>query len=83
MAVDLAEFHKLSKPKRKPCRIAIALETLGPKSEPAQQLTAALATDNGIITGAAIEAWCKARDLDVSQSSVTSHRRGKCSCSDA
>lgn len=78
---DLSEFFKLSRPKRKPCAVGYALSQL--KKEPREQLVAALATDNGIITAAAIQQWITARGHTATASSIVSHRRHTCSCSDA
>lgn len=77
---DLSEFYKLSKPRRKPCAIG-HVKTLLPKRE-AEQLDAALALDKGIITGAAIREWLKARDHILNDAVISSHRRGVCSCHD-
>lgn len=76
---DLSEFLALSRPKRQPCQIAGARDKLD-NDEQAAQLDAALATDKGIIPGPAIRQWLAARGLDVSESAVSSHRRGVCAC---
>lgn len=75
---DLSEFFKLSRPKRKPCSIGFALSQLGEAEQ--SQLQAALATDQGIITNAAIEAWLKNRKYETTVSAVVTHRKEKCSC---
>lgn len=77
---DLAEFFKLSRPKKPPCRIGFAIDQLGPRSEAAKQLAAAVDTDPGIITNSAIVEWCKARGQEVTVSAVVSHRKGTCTC---
>lgn len=77
---DLSEFFKLSRPKKRPCQIGFILPTLGDAE--ADQLKAALATDVGIITAAAIVQWAAGRGHDVSFAAVTAHRKGTCSCDD-
>lgn len=77
---DLSEFYKLSRPKKPPCQLGFVLSKL-PEHE-ADQLRAALATDVGIITAAAVTEWLKARGHDVNFARVTNHRKGLCSCND-
>lgn len=77
---DLTEFFKLSRPKKKPCAIGYALSQLEKKE--ADQLVAALSTDQGIITASAIQQWSAARGHTVTTSSIVSHRKGMCSCND-
>lgn len=79
---DLAEFFKLSRPKKPPCRLGFAIEQFGSRTVAAKQLKAALDTDPGIITNSAIVEWCKAREQDVTVSAVVSHRKGTCTCND-
>lgn len=79
--VDLSEFYKLSRPKKKPCQIGYVLSQL--RGEAQTQFEAALATDGGIITAAAIIAWLEARKHSVNVPAITSHRKGRCSCYDA
>lgn len=76
---DLSEFRALSKraDQRNPCKIGQALEAL-PRDQ-RNQLVAALA-DPAHITVGAIATWCEVRQLDVSVSAVSSHRRRKCKC---
>lgn len=81
-APDLSEFHKLSKPKKKPCPVSVALAELAPKSDDGERLTAALATDPGIITHVGIQKWLEARGIEVRWQGIASHRRGACGCSD-
>lgn len=78
---DLSEFFKLSRPKRKPCSIGFALSQLKPADR--EQLQAALDTDQGIITNAAVEGWLKGRDLITTVSAVVNHRKGRCTCAEA
>lgn len=75
---DLSEFFRLSRPKRKPCSIGHALSQL--KDDERSKLQAALDTDQGIITNAAIEGWLAARKLQTTVSAVVTHRKGRCSC---
>lgn len=75
---DLTEFLRLSTPKRRPCAVGLALEQVKPGER--DQVDAALATDQGIITNAAIEAWLKKRDIVASVSAIVSHRKGRCRC---
>lgn len=75
---DLSEFFKLSRPKRKPCSIGFAFSQLPDVEQ--SQLQAALDTDQGIITNAAIEGWLKKRSLESTVSAVVTHRKGRCSC---
>lgn len=77
---DLSEFFKLSKPKRKPCAIGFALSTKAIEGAEVDQLNAALATDQGIITASAIQQWLASRGVDVNVNVVSSHRRRTCSC---
>ena len=79
-SVDLSEFFKLSKPRRRPCPIGWAIETGAIPEHEVAQLQAACATDVGIITATAIVQWLAARGTDVNPSSVTVHRRRTCSC---
>lgn len=80
--VDLTEFYRYSKPKKPPCKIGVALAKMKP--QPRAQLTAALATDNSVITAMAVVTWLEKRvpELDYVAQNITSHRQGKCSCND-
>ena len=78
--VDLSEFFKYSKPKRRPCPIGFANGQL-PEGE-LEQLKAALAQDVGLITNTAIQQWLGGRGHDASISAITSHRKGVCNCGD-
>jgi hypothetical protein len=78
--VDLSEFFKLSRPRRKPCPVGYALEQL--EGEEKAQLEAALAAGQGIITAGAVEAWLKARGFTAQAAAVGSHRREQCTCGD-
>ena len=80
-SVDLSEFFKYSRPKKRPCPIGFAQEQLTDSER--EQLTAALAQDNGIITNAAVQQWLAGRGHDASISAITSHRKGACSCGDS
>lgn len=79
---DLAEFYALSKPKSPPCQIGLILDGAEPKlsGEEIEQLTAALDTDKGFITGAAIQSWLKERGHATNVQRISNHRRGICSC---
>lgn len=82
---DLSEFFKLSRPKKPPCQLGIILSRAAKpqlSETEAEQLRAALATDVGIITAAAIVAWLEARGHEVTFAKITNHRRGRCSCHD-
>lgn len=80
--VDLTEFFKLSKPKKRPCQVGFAMSQLKPAER--KQLEAALAADSGIITTGAVQQWLAARGHEVSSPALTSHRRTKaCTCYDA
>jgi hypothetical protein len=80
-APDLSEFFRLSRPRRKPCAVAAALEQLS--ADEREKLEAANAHDQGIITNAAIRDWLKARSIIVNDAQVRVHRTGTCACSDA
>lgn len=77
---DLSEFFRLSKPKRKPCLVGFALTQL--KKPERDQLEAALATDKGIITAAAVESWLRSRGHSTNIPAITSHRQERCTCYD-
>ena len=80
---DLTEFHKLSRPKRPPCYLGLLLSgEMQPTLSTVErgQLKAALSTDRGIITSAAIVEWLKARGHDCNNNKVSNHRRGVCTC---
>ena len=79
-AVDLSEFFRLSRPKKKPCSVAFAREQLTAAEQ--AQLDAALAQDTGIITAAAVQQWLAKRGHTTSTSAVSNHRRGVCTCAD-
>lgn len=76
--VDISEFEKLSKPRRKPCAVGHAMESLD-RAE-AEQLRAAVAADQGVITNAAVEKWLLTRGYKTSAQAVSSHRKGTCRC---
>lgn len=76
--VDLSEFVKLSKPKRPPCAVGVALSTL-PKADRGK-LEAACASDSGVITTSAIRQWLSSRGHTASIPGVTAHRHGTCTC---
>lgn len=76
--VDLSEFFKYSRPKKKPCAVGFALESVS--VEERKQLEAACAQDIGIITTSAISQWLAARGHEVNTAALTSHRRRTCSC---
>ena len=75
---DLTEFLKLSNPRVKTCAVEGALEALTGAAR--KQFEAAMATDPGVITNQAISYWLAARDLAVKWQSISTHRRGTCSC---
>lgn len=78
---DLSEFFKLSRPKRRPCRVGHARAQLN--SEQTKKLDAALAVDKGLITATAVIEWLKAHgESGVSVSAVATHRKGSCTCND-
>ena len=82
---DLTEFFKLSKPKKPPCQVGLILSgDLTPKLSPdeAEQLSAALTTDKGIITAGAIQSWLDARGHSVNTNRISNHRRKVCTCND-
>lgn len=76
--IDLSEFFRLSRPKKKPCAIGFILPRLADTEQ--QQLQAACAQDNGIITSGAIQQWLTARNHEVSISAIVSHRKKVCTC---
>lgn len=78
--IDLSEFFKYSRPRKKACAIGFANSQLGDTEK--QQLQAALEQDNGIITGSAIQQWLTARSHEASIPAITAHRKGVCSCGD-
>lgn len=77
---DLAEFYKLSRPKKKPCQIGFALTQLSEKE--GVNLRAALSTSDGTITVGAIQQWLAAHKHEVSAPAIVSHRRKTCTCYD-
>lgn len=76
--VDLSEFFKYSRPKRKPCAVNFVFGLLN--AEEQTQLVAALDQDQGIITNAAVQQWLAARKHDVTVAAVVSHRKRMCNC---
>ena len=77
-APDLSEFEKLSQPRRKPCAVGHALESLD--RQEAEQLAAAIGADQGVITNAAIQKWLEPRGYRTSAQAISSHRKGTCRC---
>lgn len=80
---DLSAFYALSRPKKAPCQIGVILSgEITPELSKGEreQLTAALASDKNIITGAAIVEWLKERGHVVNSNRVSNHRRGVCAC---
>ena len=80
-SVDLTEFFKYSRPKKRPCPIGFAFEQVSDAE--AVQLLAALAAAIGIITNSALRQWLLSRAHDASISAITTHRKGMCSCGNA
>lgn len=78
--VDLSEFFKYSRPKKKACAIGYAVQQL--TADERVQLQAACEQDNGIITSGAVQQWLATRKHDVTVSAVVSHRKGVCTCGD-
>ena len=79
--VDLSEFFKYSRPKRRPCPIGFADGQLVDGER--EQLKAALAQDVGIITTGSIQQWLAVRKHEaLSVAAITSHRKGVCNCGD-
>lgn len=79
-SVDLTEFFKYSKPRKRPCPIGFIKEQL--LTDEVAQLEGALSQDAGIITAGAIQLWLSKRKHEASISAVTCHRKGVCSCVD-
>ena len=79
--VDLSEFFRLSRPRKKPCAVGYAASQV--KAPERAKLDAACATDAGIITNAAVTEWLATRGQVVSVSAVVAHRKRTCSCGDA
>jgi hypothetical protein len=78
--VNLSEFEALSRPKKRLCPLAGALDAL--PADESGQLAAALREDVRVITTSAIITWLGRRGHQANVSAVTSHRRGTCSCAD-
>ena len=78
--VDLSEFFKHSRPKKKPCAVGFALTQLDEAEQ--AQLVAACKHDPGLITNAAVQTWLSGRGHDASVSAIVAHRKGTCSCAD-
>ncbi len=78
---DLSEFEALAKPKRPPCRVADARESLD--ADDREKFDAALSADKSQINSGAIVEWLKRRDLTASAVGVANHRNGICSCQHA
>lgn len=78
--IDLSEFFRYSRPKKKPCAVGFAVEALNDSER--EQLQAACEVDSGLITTSAIVQWLAARGHEVTSSAATSHRRKTCSCHD-
>lgn len=75
---DLSEFFQFSQPKRRPCAVAFLRDQL-PDAE-REALEAALATDQGIITNAAVRKWLDVRGKNITDAAVAVHRKGTCAC---
>lgn len=75
---DLSEFFQFSQPKKRPCAVAFLRDQLPDDQRPAFE--AALATDQGIITNAAIRKWLDVRGKTVTDAAVSVHRKGTCAC---
>lgn len=81
---DLTEFYELStaKGRKRICPIGVILPQLDAEAQ--EQLRAALATDQGLISNAAIDNWLKPRAKDWKALGqwqiVRVHREGRCSC---
>ncbi len=80
--VDLSEFFRLSRPKKKPCAVGFAISQV--KGQEQSKLLGAIATDANIITNAAVSEWLAQapRKINVTISAVVAHRKGTCSCAD-
>jgi hypothetical protein len=78
---DLSEFEALSKPRKPPCAVCKVLEGRSPavSGEDLESLKAALATEQNVITNAAIAKWLAVRGHQVHSQRVLSHRKGLCS----
>lgn len=83
---DLSEFEALSQPKKPPCTMGLILAgELDPKLSPEDvaKLEAAMATDMGVITNAAIAKWLESRGHSLHSQRVLTHRKGTCRCGKA
>lgn len=82
---DLSEFVAMSAPKKLKCQVGMVLDGEKPALTVGEsdQLRAALATDKGIITNAAVSAWLEKRGHEVNYQRIANHRNGKCSCGKA
>lgn len=83
---DLSEFEALSQPKKRPCSLGLIIAgELEPALSPDDlaKLDAALATDQGIITNAAIAKWLEGRGHSLHSQRVLTHRKGTCRCGKA
>lgn len=84
--IDLSEFYKLSRPKKRPCIVAHLTDGMSARER--KQLHAACAADPGVITNSAIVAWLERHDPTrgaagpISVSAVVSHRKNRCTCGD-
>lgn len=77
---DLSEFLKYAMKSRKaPCKVGLARDQIA--GQDLRNLDAALSESK--IPNSAIEEFLRARDLKgVTTSSITSHRKGTCTCQD-
>lgn len=77
---DLSEFHELAKPKHRtpPCKVVEAIDTLA--EDAAETVTAALAADRREIPDGVVAEWFMRRDIELSVTAVTNHRRRRCAC---
>lgn len=83
--LDLSEFFKYSRPKKRPCAIGHYRERLASKREQAQ-LDAACNEDQGLITAGAIVTWLENHGADsgaVTTSAVVNHRKNRCTCKES
>lgn len=79
--VDLSEFLKYRKGsnERIACKVVEARKKIKSSVEE-EQFNAAIDQPKELISGAAVEEWCKSRNIKITSASVSRHRNKICKC---
>ena len=76
--VDLSEFIKYSRLRKKPCPIGLVATQL---KEAEKQLLLEACKNFEQVANTGIAEWLRVREyVDISINMITSHRKGTCSC---